>query len=175
MASAWIHAVSSEPRCSNGVFRKLSRGNFFAKHRRHATFPEQDGEAKTSKNHGKFLDSRCFVATSLFEGRVSKTFSRENFCKAYAPHSVSRARRGSEKKQKPWQVPGFAPFTGREREAPRKRAKIKISREFCLLFTYKNHPVVGWSKFLNPLCSCCVLLLFPVRLGFSRSSFLIHT
>ena len=58
MASSWIHAVSSQPRCSKGVFRKLSRGKIFAKQRRHAAFQEQDGEAKTSKNHGKFLDLR---------------------------------------------------------------------------------------------------------------------
>ena len=115
------------------MFGKLSHGLIFAKHRRHAAFQEQDGEAKigkphgklpgfalfrrslvvrraclenflageflqsigatqrftsqggeakTSKNHGKFLDSHCFVGTSLFEGRVWKTFSRENFCKA---------------------------------------------------------------------------------------------
>ena len=82
-----------------GCSSKFSCEKIFAKHRRHAPFHARGGEAKTGKKIIKsFLDSRPFVGTLFSPGVFLENFLRGNFCKAWAPHTVSRTGRGSENK-----------------------------------------------------------------------------
>ena len=93
MASCWIRPVSLEPRFFKGVCSKISCGEIFAKHGRHAAFQARSGEAK--------IMASCWIrALSLeprsFKGVCAKISGGEIVAK-HGRHAAFQARSGEAK------------------------------------------------------------------------------
>ena len=133
-----------------GRSAKILGTEILAKHWRHAAFWWQRGGAKIVVS---WLHLR-FVVGTLFLPRLGCESSGAEILTKHRHYAAFWLKRGGAKtQQKRCWVQDFLRLRGVGREKAKyrkKRAKIKISREFPLVFNYKNHPV-GWSTFVNLL------------------------
>ena len=128
-----------------GRSAKILGTEVLAKRRRHAAFKSQRG----AKNYGKFV-AFAVCLWNLLPPTWSAKFLGTEILAKHGRHAAFEAQRGEPKIVASSSDSCVRGAGGAKTLSTEKKGFKKKTREFPLVFRYKNHPV-GWCDFVNLL------------------------